>query len=157
LGTCALVIVPCVPKQLLVISDRICPHAFMGREPGMRQRIVGSGRQLSSIRLLRAAHSPLNSSPYRIAPEDGLRLRLCLDESLVDPPWEFLYRVDTANQESLAGSFALDYRISLVREASILSLKLRPSEERQDLVFTAMPGGRGLLTPGGIQDRRPRV
>ena len=83
----------------------------------------------------------------RIAPDDGLRLRLCLDESLVDLPWEFLYRPDAVDQDRLNGFLVLNPRISLVaRRAPTITHKIQPSRRKQRLVFA------GTLWPGG-EDR----
>jgi hypothetical protein len=74
---------------------------------------------------------------------DGLRIRLCLDESLIDLPWEYLYRPDAPDSATLGGFLLLDPRISLVREAPNLSLKLKPSQKSQRFVFAAAFGPSG--------------
>lgn len=46
----------------------------------------------------------------------GLRLRLCLDDDLIDLPWEFLYRPDVDAPAAQSGFLLTDGRISLTRE-----------------------------------------
>jgi hypothetical protein len=48
--------------------------------------------------------------------ELGLRLRLCLDDDLIDLPWEFLYRPDVDAPAAQSGFLLTDGRISLTRE-----------------------------------------
>ena len=51
------------------------------------------------------------------SPELGLRIRLCLDDDLIDLPWEFLYRPDVEAPAAQGGFLLTDGRISLTREA----------------------------------------
>jgi len=46
----------------------------------------------------------------------GLRIRLCLDDDLIDLPWEFLYRPDVDAPAAQSGFLLTDGRISLTRE-----------------------------------------
>jgi hypothetical protein len=48
--------------------------------------------------------------------ELGLRIRLCLDDDLIDLPWEFLYRPDVDAPAAQSGFLLTDGRISLTRE-----------------------------------------
>ena len=48
--------------------------------------------------------------------ELGLRIRLCLDDDLIDLPWEFLYRPDIEAPAAQSGFLLTDGRISLTRE-----------------------------------------
>lgn len=59
----------------------------------------------------------------------GLRLRLCLDDDLIDLPWEFLYRPDVDEPAAQSGFLLTDGRISLVREPPSV-IGLLPTEER---------------------------
>jgi len=80
----------------------------------------------------------LTRSLERIAPEDGIRLRLCLDEALIDFPWEFLYCPGTSRRESLAEFLVLDSRISLVRGAPTNWADIGAFNQSQRLVFAGM-------------------
>lgn len=99
------------------------------------QRLVELGRHLASVILPRPVYVLLMSSLERIPPDGGLRLRLCLDESLVDLPWEYVYRPDVYDPGSLVGFLCLDPRISLVREAPATTLTISASNEGQCMVF----------------------
>ena len=110
------------------------------------QRAIQMGRELSQIILPPPVLTLLLSSLAHISPETGLRLRLCLDNSLIDLPWEFLYRPDIDTEEkpdrkSLNGFLALDPRISFVRLSPATSLKIQPSTEKQRIVFATMTHG----------------
>jgi len=89
--------------------------------------LVELGRDLARVILPRPVYVLLASSLERIPPDDGLRLRLCLDESLVDLPWEYVYRPDVPDPGSLAGFLCLDPRVSLVREAPATTLNISAS------------------------------
>ena len=99
------------------------------------QRLVELGRYLARVILPRPVYILLTSSLERIPPDGGLRLRLCLDESLVDLPWEYVYRPDVRDPGSLAGFLCLDPRVSLVREAPATTLKVSASNVDQRMVF----------------------
>jgi hypothetical protein len=97
--------------------------------------LIGGGQQLAAILLPPPVYSLLIRSLERIPPDDGLRIRLCLDSALVDLPWECLYRPDAAGRSPAAGFLALDSRISLVREAPGRSAGTSPPRHRQHLLF----------------------
>ena len=61
------------------------------------------GRQLARLLLPDEVWRMLCESLRIIAPQEGLglRLRVCLDDDLIDLPWEFLYRRDV---EATAGT-----------------------------------------------------
>ena len=61
-------------------------------------------------------------------PDLGLRLRLCLDDDLIDLPWEFLYRPDVDAPGAQSGFFLTDGRISLTREPPSI-VGLQPSTD----------------------------
>src|SRR5688572_24833542 len=60
-------------------------------EPGLLPQIVKAGKQLSKLLLPTEVYAYLIRSLEKVG-NDGLRLRLCLDQALVDGPWEFLRR-----------------------------------------------------------------
>ncbi len=68
-------------------------------------------------------------------PDIGLRLRLCLDDELIDLPWECLYRRELTGPVVPAGFFLSDGDVSLVREPPILPLGGGTSERAQRLLF----------------------
>jgi hypothetical protein len=76
------------------------------------------GRELARLILPNEVWEFLIESLVVIAPEPylGLRLRLCLDDNLIDLPWEFLYRPDVDAPAAHSGFLLMDGRISLVRE-----------------------------------------
>jgi hypothetical protein len=134
--------VPFTPSYLgsirLVADDQ-----WLGRL-GTHQRVIEVGQWLSAVLLPPPVHTLLIRSLERIAPDDGLRIRLCLDEFLNDLPWEFLYRPNATDSESLAGFLVLAPRISLVREAPMASHRIRSSKRKQRMVFF------GTLWSGGV-------
>jgi hypothetical protein len=99
------------------------------------QRLVELGRHLAGVILPRPVYVLLMSSLERIPPDGGLRLRLCLDESLVDLPWEYVYRPDVHDPGSQVGFLCLDPRVSLVREAPATTLRISASNEGQRMLF----------------------
>lgn len=103
-------------------------------EAGMLQHVIEAGKHLSKILLPPEVYTYLLRSLERVG-EEGLRLRLCLDETLIDAPWEFLYRPDALEDEMMSGFLALNPRLSLVREAPVESSKLEPTEGQQRMVI----------------------
>lgn len=55
-------------------------------------------------------------SPASARGRRGLRIRLCLDDDLIDLPWEFLYRPDGDAPAAQSGFLLTDGSISLTRE-----------------------------------------
>jgi hypothetical protein len=109
--------------------------------------LVNLGQELANILLPRPVYVLLLSSLERMPAEDGLRLRLCLDGSLIDLPWEYLYRPDVSPDSGTLGGFlCLDPRISLVREPAATSLGASRSGKEQRMVFAGalMSGGNDL-------------
>lgn len=68
-------------------------------------------------------------------PGGGLRVRLDLDPTLIDLPWEYLYRPDRANAEGTSGFLLMDPAFSLVRMAASKRIAIEPIEGRQQLNF----------------------
>ncbi len=104
-----------------------------------RSDLITGGQQLAAILLPPPVYSLLIRSLERISPDDGLRIRLCLDSALVDLPWECLYRPEATGQDTAAGFLALDSRISLVREAPGRSAGTSPTRRKQHLLFAGAP------------------
>jgi CHAT domain len=65
----------------------------------------------------------------------GLRLRLCLDDDLIDLPWELLYRRDVEAGATLSGFILADARISLVREPASVVVNRTPNDSAQQGLF----------------------
>jgi hypothetical protein len=69
----------------------------------------------------------------------GLRLRLCLDDDLIDLPWEFLYRPDVEAPSAQSGFLFTDGRISVTREPpSIVGLQPSNNEVQRALFLGAL-------------------
>jgi hypothetical protein len=65
----------------------------------------------------------------------GLRIRLAMDETLLDLPWEYVCRPDRLKQDGLSGFLLLDPSISMVRHAADDRIKIKPITGRQRLAF----------------------
>ena len=68
-------------------------------------------------------------------PDLGLRIRLCLDEDLIDLPWEFLYRPDVDAPAAQSGFLLTDARISLTREPPSLVARNASTVRQQRGLF----------------------
>ena len=67
--------------------------------------------------------------------EQGLRLRLCLDDELIDLDWELIY-VESPESYGLRWEFlSLDDCISIVREPPIARPRPQPSARRRRMIF----------------------
>jgi hypothetical protein len=89
------------------------------------------GRELARIILPPEVWRLLAESLASIASREdlGLRLRLCLDDDLIDLPWEYLYRPDVSAPAAQSGFLLTDGRISLTREPPSI-VGLQPSSDR---------------------------
>lgn len=98
-------------------------------------QVIEIGRQLATMLLPPPVYALLLRSQERIGPQQGLRLRLCLDDSLMDYPWEWLYRPDRFDA-ALDGFLAVDPQLSLVRGAPMRPLgSAIATATKQRLVF----------------------
>jgi hypothetical protein len=100
-----------------------------------RAEAVSLGRALSDMLLPRAVHALLRRSIERVPRDAGVRLRLCLDESLIDLPWELLFDPDEPDDSQSSGFLALSARLSLVRCAQVQGRHLQPATSRQRVAF----------------------
>lgn len=135
------------PEQLRDIRPMVDRFWRDGQGPsrGTRRAAIEAGQYLSQLLLPTPVFTRLVRSQERVAPH-GLRIRLCLDQSLVDLPWEFLYWPDLADGDALAGFLVLNPQISLVRQAPTLAvLPAETHETRQRMVFA----GAHQWTPEG--------
>jgi hypothetical protein len=95
------------------------------------------GRQLARLLLPDDVWRLLGESLRIIAPQAalGLRLRLCLDDDLIDLPWELLYRHDIEAPAAQSGFLLLDGRVSLVREPPSLVAARQETDRTQHGLF----------------------
>ena len=89
------------------------------------------GRELARVMLPPEVWRLLGESLAGIAarPDLGLRLRLCLDDDLIDLPWEFLYRPDVEAPAAQSGFLLTDGRISITREPPSI-VGMQPSTDQ---------------------------
>jgi CHAT domain len=73
----------------------------------------------------------------------GLRIRLDLDEALVDLPWEYTRRPDRDDTGTMSGFLLLDASISMIRQPTNPAISIKPIDGRQRLSFV------GALWEGG--------
>jgi hypothetical protein len=101
------------------------------------ERAAEVGRELARILLPEPVLGMLLQSIRYAAqqPDVGLRLRLCLDDELIDLPWECLYRSDLPGAATAAGFYLADGDLSLVREPASLPFGPAPSERAQRALF----------------------
>jgi hypothetical protein len=110
--------------------------------------MIEAGQRLARVLLPNEVNNYLLRSLDKIGPEEGLRVRLCLDEFLFQQPWEFLYRPDAGADENLGGFLVLDSRISLVRGAAVSSnSRTLSSPDMERMVFAGT-----LYRHGGEED-----
>jgi CHAT domain len=95
------------------------------------------GRELARLLLPDAVWALLGESLRIIGPNPalGLRLRLCLDDDLIDLPWEFLYRRDVDAPAAHSGFLLMDGRIGLVREPATGIAASEPTDRTQRGLF----------------------
>lgn len=124
-----------------VKSGPLDPEEFRIAHAAPLARGAEVGRALARLLLPDAVWALLGESLRRIAPDPslGLRLRLCLDDDLIDLPWEFLYRPDVDAPAARSGFLLADGRISLVREpASIVSAPAASDRAQRALFVGAL-------------------
>jgi hypothetical protein len=118
--------VPLKWERLSAFRNIFQPTSGSARDVTSLQLTEG-GQELASVVFPDHVVGLLIRSLERIDPEAGLRVRLCLDATLVDLPWEYLSLPDMAGLKSPGGFLALDARVSLVREPP------QPGRQRQGL------------------------
>ncbi|WP_334504115.1 hypothetical protein [Bradyrhizobium sp. AZCC 1678] len=89
-------------------------------------------------------------------PNTGLRIRLDMDASLVDLPWEYVRRRDREGAGLMSGFLLLDPSISMVRQRGDANIAIEPIKGRQSLSFVGamrqalrVAGGRAHARRGG--------
>jgi hypothetical protein len=68
-------------------------------------------------------------------PNTALRIRLDMDASLVDLPWEYVRRRDREGAGLMSGFLLLDPSISMIRQRSDPNIAIEPIKGRQSLCF----------------------
>ena len=124
-------------RPVAVRLDKIRRSDFeMGTDDSF-ERAAEIGRELARILLPEPVLGMLlESIRYAAQRADvGLRLRLCLDDELIDLPWECLYRTDMPDGAVAAGFYLADGEVSLVREPASLPFGPAPSERAQRALF----------------------
>ena len=82
--------------------------------------LIELGRALASALLPPGVRSMLLRSLAAVGPDEGLRLRLVLDDPpLADLPWEYLYLARGAEEPGRDNFLVLDPRLSLVRHEAM--------------------------------------
>jgi hypothetical protein len=98
-------------------------------------QLTTGGRELASVVFPDPVVGLLIRSLERVDPEDGLRVRLCLEGALLDLPWEYLIPPDVAGLKSPGGFLSLDARVSLVREPPQPGHQRPTLRKKQRLLF----------------------
>jgi hypothetical protein len=120
--------------SLRKIFQMTVPSLRLKGEDHLTQLAAG-GRELATVVFPDQVIELLIRSLERIDPEDGLRVRLCLDGPLIDLPWEYLILPDIASLKSPGSFLALDARISLVREPPQPGSQRPRLQKKQRLLF----------------------
>jgi hypothetical protein len=81
--------------------------------------IIGLGEVLADLLAPAGVRELLVRSLERLAPGEGLRLRLRLPPALAGLPWEYLYLQRSHGEKDATGFLALDPRVSIVRHEAL--------------------------------------
>jgi hypothetical protein len=98
-------------------------------------QLTEAGQELARIIFPDTVLDLLMRSISCLEPEDGLRVRLCLDGALLELPWEYLVLPDTAGLTTPGGFLAADSRISIVREPPLPGRHRAILKKKQRLLF----------------------
>jgi hypothetical protein len=82
-------------------------------------RQIALGEALAGVLLPTYARRLFAESLAHLRADEGLRLRLRLDDRLVDLPWEYTYVSATRGEKTANGFLALDPRISIARHEAL--------------------------------------
>jgi hypothetical protein len=95
------------------------------------------GKRLTAVLLPTRIFQLLVQSLAQVArtPDCALRIRLAMDASLTDLPWEYVYRPDHMDSNGLSGFLLLDPKISMLRESPNPRVAIEPIARHEDLNF----------------------
>jgi hypothetical protein len=127
--------VPLDWEKLASFRNIFQPTSTSGMTEVTAGQLTAGGRDLAAVLLPDQVTGLLIRSLERLDPEDGLRIRLCLDGALSDLPWEYLVLPDVAGAKSPDGFLALDARVSLVREPPQPGRQKPTLRKKQRLLF----------------------
>lgn len=115
---------------------------FSGGARGGRAEItideaVAIGTRLADVLFPKAVFRLFAESLGKVVgrPNTGLRIRLDMDASLVDLPWEYVRRRDRVGTGLLSGFLLLDPSISMVRQRGDANIAIEAIKGRQSLSF----------------------
>ncbi len=83
------------------------------------EKQIELGQTLADLLLPPYARTLFRQSLSRIRDDEGLRLRLRLDDALADFPWEYMYIQGTRGERVSSSFLALDPQISIVRHEAM--------------------------------------
>ncbi len=103
--------VPDLAQELRFLEDRTFDDKV--------QKQIELGQLLADLLLPDYARKLFSESLMSLRNDEGLRLRLRLDDALADFPWEYMYIQDTRGEKVPSSFLALDPRISIVRHEAL--------------------------------------
>ena len=100
-------------------------------------RAAEIGRELSRILMPEPIYTMLLERVGCAAqrPDIGLRLRLCLDDELIDLPWECLYRKELPTGATHEGFLLADENLSMVREPPVVAPNYAVEDRARRVLF----------------------
>jgi len=138
----ALVTVVYPEKEAAALRKTFLSSIVSGRVEGGRGLLSGEealaiGKRLSEVLFPPDVFRLFAASLSAVAGKGGLRLRLAMDPSLMDLPWEYVTRPDRRlNGGGHVSDFLLlDPSISMVRQAADATIALTPITGKQRLAF----------------------
>jgi hypothetical protein len=99
------------------------------------KKLDKGGRELAKVIFPESVRTLLIRSLAHINPEDGLRVRLCLDHPLSDLPWEYIVMPEVTGYKSPGDFLSLNARISLIREPPMPGHMNQAPRKKQRLLF----------------------
>jgi len=145
-----------VPKEI-VEPLRMLERRHLDTDLGAQ---ISLGETLAGMLLPPYARELFKASLSRLPADEGLRLRLRMDNALADLPWEYAYIDDRAGDEAgpktANGFLMLDPRIALVRHEAVHVPGdwFTPRPRRRIVVAMASPEGEPVLTHLPTEQRR---
>ena len=128
-------------KEASVLRGNFVASMTGGQVEGGRMLISGDealaiGKRLAEVLFPAGVFRLFAASLAAVAGAGGLRIRLAMDPSLMDLPWEYVARPDRRDAEGHVSDFLLlDPSISLVRQAADATIALAPITGKQRLAF----------------------